>query len=173
MGDATETSDDPPLNVLDTGAPSDETGDSDDEETDDGGDIGVGDGDGDPDESETETGESDTDEPSICGDGIVSSDEECDTAMAAPLPCGNNQVGSFVCNADCTKNEAFCDCELGTEGCLCDELSVCESGLNCINDGLPVCEAACLPVALPCSALDVCCAGTCQPAEGGDVSYCM
>jgi hypothetical protein len=169
FGDTTETGDDETLAELDVNEPLDETdegdGDGDGDgadgtdSADDTADIAAeagGDGDGD---------EGDPEQPSVCGDGIVSADEECDTAMAIPLPCGGDQVGSFLCNADCTKNESFCGCEPGTEGCLCDQLHVCDPGLECINDGLPLCHApACLVYGQPCGPLDVCCTGTtCQP----------
>ncbi len=177
FGDTTETGDGE--TGLDTSEPFDDTGEGDsgdgdgdgvDDSTDgadDTGDIGAEAGNGDGDEG-------DMHEPSFCGDGIIGAEEECDTAMAIPLPCGGDQVGSFVCNADCTKNESFCGCELGTEGCLCDQLSVCDPGLECVNDGLPLCQApACLDYKQPCGPLDTCCAGTtCQANTNGNF-YCL
>jgi hypothetical protein len=132
-----------------------------------GGSGGDGDGDGDG-------GAVNPDEPDVCGDGIVGPTEECDVAIYALIACDVGP-GAYVCGSDCTLDEGYCGCELGTEGCLCNTADMCDAGLECaFGVGAHLCRPtppACIEPLEPCSAaVNSCCAGSsCGPDSAGNM----
>lgn len=151
----------------DVGGP--DTGDVGSPDTGDGESSGDGDGDG----GDGDGDEGETDEPDICGDGIVGPTEACDVGIDEQFPCAAGP-GASVCAPDCTLSDAYCDCELGSEACLCGPSDACDPGLECcFGEGGKLCQPAppaCVLALEPCLAVDTCCSGlSCIPDTSGQM----